>query len=43
MHIRILAKNLKEKGDLFEQFMQLILDSAGYEDFKRGTRKTGAR
>ena len=41
MHIQILAKNLKEKGDLFEQFMQLILDSAGYEDFKRGTRKTG--
>jgi restriction endonuclease Mrr len=36
-----LAKNRNEKGDLFEEFMQKVLDSAGYEDFKRGIRKTG--
>jgi len=41
MHIQILAKNRKEKGDLFEEFMEKVLDSAGYEDFRRGVHKTG--
>jgi len=39
--IKILAKNRKEKGDLFEEFMEKVLDSVGYEDFRRGVRKTG--
>ena len=26
---------------MFEEFMEKVLDSAGYEDFKRGIRKTG--
>jgi len=41
MLIRILARQRKEKGDLFEEFMEKALDSAGYEDFKRDVRKTG--
>lgn len=40
-YIQILAKSKKEKGDLFEEFMEKVLDSAGYEDFRRGVRKTG--
>lgn len=41
MYIKILANNRNEKGDLFEEFMEKVLDSAGYEDFRRDVRKTG--
>jgi len=39
--IKILAKSRKEKGDLFEEFMEMILDRVGYKDFRRSSQKTG--
>jgi len=39
--IRVLGKTRKEKGDAFGNLMKKALDSAGYEDFRIGTHKTG--
>lgn len=41
MQIQILARSRKEKGDLFEEFTEMVLDGVGYEDFRRDVRKTG--
>jgi tetratricopeptide (TPR) repeat protein len=41
MYIKILANSRKEKGDLFEEFMEKVLDITGYENFRRGIQKTG--
>jgi len=39
--IKILAKTRKEKGNLFEEFMEIILDHVGYKDFRRSYQKAG--
>jgi tetratricopeptide (TPR) repeat protein len=39
--IRVLGKTNKEKGDSFERLIKRVLDSAGYEDFRFDTYKTG--
>jgi len=40
-YIRVLGKTKKEKADAFENLIKKALDSAGYEDFRLGTHKTG--
>jgi len=39
--ITILGRSRKEKGDLFEEFMQKVLNQVGYCDFRRSSRRTG--
>lgn len=39
--IRVLGKTKKEQGDSFEKLMKKALDSAGYEDFRMDSHKTG--
>lgn len=39
--IQVLGKSKKEKGNAFEKLMKKALDSAGYEEFRIGTHKTG--